>query len=249
MSALRKLATLVSDLWSDTKRTGLSVSTRRPLTAVALVSDRRSDTNTRLGLVGLVLLATGAFSNLANAQSAPPASVEAAVASSWTATAPDWLPRLKPDALQQVCTASRNAPSKADGDTIIAAAKASIKYPADGKLVGDWKKGEAVAQNGYGLRFTDTDTTRAIGGNCYACHQIDRKELSYGTLGPALAEYGKIRKFAEADTKAVYEKIYNSHAAFPCSQMPRFGSGGTLTIEQITDLVALLMDPASPVNK
>ena len=195
-----------------------------------------------LALLGLSCIAV-------DSQSAPPASVDAAIKSSWTATAPDWLPRLAPDPLQQMCTTSRNAPSKADGDNIAAAAKASIKYPADGKLIGDWKKGEAIAQNGYGLRFTDTDTTRAIGGNCYACHQIDKKELSYGTLGPTLAEYGKIRKFAEADTKAVYEKIYNSHAALPCSQMPRFGVSGTLTLEQITDLVALLMDRESPVNK
>ena len=172
------------------------------------------------------------------AQSLPADRVDAAIALSWTATAPDWLPRLKPDALQQMCTASGNAPAKAEADRISAEAMNTMKYPADGKLVGDWKKGEAVAQNGYGLRFTDTDTTRAIGGNCYACHQINKAELSYGTLGPSLAEYGKIRKFAEAESKAVYEKIYNSHAAFPCSQMPRFGSGGTLTIEQIRDLVA-----------
>lgn len=195
----------------------------------------------------IVFLATQVA--VAQSPAVAPEKIDAAIKSSWTATAPDWLPRLSQDPLHQMCTASRNAPSKTEGDKIIAEAKASIKYPADGKLVGDWKKGEAVAQSGYGLRFTDTDTTRAIGGNCYACHQINKAELSYGTLGPTLAEYGKIRKFAEADSKAVYEKIYNSHAAFPCSQMPRFGTSGVLTIEQIKDLVALLMDPASPVNK
>jgi sulfur-oxidizing protein SoxX len=31
--------------------------------------------------------------------------------------------------------------------------------------------------------------------------------------------------------------------------MPRFGSNGILTIEQIKDLVALLMSPESLVNK
>jgi sulfur-oxidizing protein SoxX len=31
--------------------------------------------------------------------------------------------------------------------------------------------------------------------------------------------------------------------------MPRFGPSGTLTAQQIKDLVALLLDPASPVNR
>ena len=53
----------------------------------------------------------------------------------------------------------------------------------------------------------------------------------------------------EAEAKAAYEKIYNSHAAFPCSLMPRLGANKVLTIEQIKDIVALLMSPDSPVNK
>ena len=87
------------------------------------------------------------------------------------------------------------------------------------------------------------------GGNCYACHQLTKAEVSYGTIGPTLLNYGKIRKFSEADTKAVYEKIYNAQAAYPCSNMPRFGTNKVLTIDQIKDLVALVMSPDSPVNK
>jgi sulfur-oxidizing protein SoxX len=47
----------------------------------------------------------------------------------------------------------------------------------------------------------------------------------------------------------VYGKIYNAKAYNLCSQMPRLGYSGTLTAEQIKDLVALLLDPASPVNR
>jgi len=47
----------------------------------------------------------------------------------------------------------------------------------------------------------------------------------------------------------VYGKIYNAKAYNLCSQMPRLGASGTLTPEQIKDLVALLLDPASPVNR
>jgi sulfur-oxidizing protein SoxX len=73
--------------------------------------------------------------------------------------------------------------------------------------------------------------------------------VSYGTIGPSLLKYGEIRKFAEADTKLVYEKIYNANASFPCSLMPRLGANKVLTIEQIKDIVALIMSPDSPVNK
>ena len=61
--------------------------------------------------------------------------------------------------------------------------------------------------------------------------------------------YGKLRNFGDAEAKAAYEKIYNPHAAFPCSNMPLFGTNKVLTIEQIQDLVALLMSPDSPANK
>ena len=161
----------------------------------------------------------------------------------------DWGGRTDQDETLKVCSATRNQPSVAEGDAIMAREKARIKYPDDGKLIGDWKKGENLAQSGYGMRFTDYPAARPNGGNCYACHQMTTEEVSYGTVGPSLLAYGKIRKYAEADVKAVYERIYNAHAAFPCSLMPRFGANGVLTIEQIKDLVALLMSPDSPVNK
>jgi sulfur-oxidizing protein SoxX len=147
------------------------------------------------------------------------------------------------------CSESHNNPPKAVADAIQKREAANVEYPTDGKFLGDWKKGEALAQNGYGLRFTDYPPARANGGNCYACHQISKQEVSYGTLGPSLLQYGKLRNFSEADAKTVYEKIYNSQAVLPCSNMPRFGANKVLTIEQIKDAVALLMSPDSPVNK
>lgn len=161
----------------------------------------------------------------------------------------DWAGRVNQDETMKVCSATRNAPSAAQGDAIMARERAKIKYPDDNNLMGDWKKGEAFAQSGYGGRFTDYPPSRPNGGNCYACHQMTQAEVSYGTVGPSLREYGKIRKYAAEDVKAVYDKIYNAHAAFPCSLMPRLGSNGVLSIDQIKDLVALVMSPESPVNK
>ena len=46
------------------------------------------------------------------------------------------------------CSAHGNQPPKAVGDAIQAREQATIEYPADGKFIGDWKKGEALAQIG-----------------------------------------------------------------------------------------------------
>jgi sulfur-oxidizing protein SoxX len=179
-----------------------------------------------------------------------PAKVDAAVKAAFPTAPADWAPRLVPDETMKQCSAHNNLPPRDVADAIMARERASIAYPADGKLVGDFGNGERLAQSGFGLRFTDYPPgNRVNGGNCYACHQLTKAEVSYGTIGPSLLEYGKIRKFAEADTKAAYDKIYNSHASFPCSLMPRLGTNKVLTIEQIKDLVALIMSPDSPVNK
>jgi sulfur-oxidizing protein SoxX len=177
------------------------------------------------------------------------AAVEAAIKGSWTKAAPDWQARLAQDETQRLCSLYRNAPPNDVANAMVEREKAAIKYPADGNLVGDWKKGEKLAQSGYGLRFTDYPPRQENGGNCYACHQLDKKELSFGTLGPSLHQYGKARKHAEADVKAVYERIYNPQAAIPCASMPRLGASGFLSIDQIKDLVAYVMSPDSPVNK
>lgn len=192
----------------------------------------------------------------AQAQQKPavdPAKFDAAIKAAFPTfptAASDWTPRLESDETMKQCVANDNLPPKSVGDAIMARERTTIQYPADGRLAGDWKKGETLAQSGFGLRFTDYPVRdRANGGNCYACHQFTKAEVSYGTIGPNLLGYGKIRNFGEAETKAAYDKIYNSHATYPCSLMPRLGSNKVLTIEQIKDAVALLMSRDSPVNQ
>jgi sulfur-oxidizing protein SoxX len=182
-------------------------------------------------------------------QKADTAKVDADIVAAFPTAPADWKPRFDQDDTMKECSLNENSPPKAVTDAIAKREKAKIEYPADGKLLGDWKAGEKLAQSGYGLRFTDYPPRGVNGGNCYACHQLTKAEVSYGTIGPTLLGYGKIRNFSEADTKAVYEKIYNAQAAYPCSNMPRFGTNKVLTIDQIKDLVALVMSPDSPVNK
>lgn len=197
----------------------------------------------------LTFVATAA---LAQSPAVPPAKVDAAIKSAFPAfplPPEEWQPRLTPDDTMKTCAATHNSPPKAQFDAIEKAEKAKIEYPPDGNFIGDWKKGEAIAQSGYGMRFTDYPARNPNGGNCYGCHQLSAAEISYGTIGPSLLGYGKLRDFKEADVKAAYEKIYDAHAVFPCSLMPRFGVNKVLNIEQIKDLVALLMSKDSPVNK
>jgi sulfur-oxidizing protein SoxX len=177
------------------------------------------------------------------------AKIDAEIVKAFPTAPADWKPRFEQDETMKECSINENLPPKPVAEAISKREKARIEYPADNKFVGDWKAGEKLAQSGYGLRFSDYPARQANGGNCYACHQLTKAEVSYGTIGPTLLNYGKIRNFSEADTKAVYEKIYNAQAAYPCSNMPRLGANKVLTIDQIKDLVALVMSPDSPVNK
>ena len=131
----------------------------------------------------------------------------------------------------------------------------AIKWPSDGKFIGDWKEGEKIAQSGRGLTWSDS-ATMENGGNCYNCHQIDKKEISYGTIGPSLYNYGKIRGVsdpASPASKAMVEytwgKIWNAKAYNACSNMPRAGHMGILNEAQVRHIVGLLLDPKSPVNQ
>jgi sulfur-oxidizing protein SoxX len=155
--------------------------------------------------------------------------------------------RIPQDGLQRLCTESQDNPPAAVAKALEADQMKTIAFP-EGSLVGDWKRGETIAQNGRGLMWSDPRGAPA-GGSCYNCHQLSPQEASFGTIGPSLKGFGKLRGNTPDMQKYVYGKIYNAKAYNACSQMPRLGWSGTLTPEQIKDLVGLLLDPASPVNQ
>lgn len=156
------------------------------------------------------------------------------------------LDRIELDDLQRLCNRYADKPPENDAKRAEAAQLGKIRYP-DGSLLGNWKEGEKIAQSGRGMTWTDKPGQ--AGGSCYNCHQISPKEEAFGTLGPSLAGFGKTRGNGPEMQRYVYGKIYDSKAYNACSTMPRFGSSGTLSEEQIKDLTALLLDPASPVNQ
>jgi sulfur-oxidizing protein SoxX len=159
------------------------------------------------------------------------------------------LARLEQDETQQRCTryASTDLPAEV-ATRIQSLNQSTLKPPADGQSLGDYTRGEAIAQRGTGFQSSD-DPAKPAGGNCYACHQLSGAEIAYGNLGPSLYHYGTLRGTSTAALGAAWGKLYNSNATEPCSRMPRFGHRGILDEQQLKDLMALLFDPASPVNQ
>jgi sulfur-oxidizing protein SoxX len=156
--------------------------------------------------------------------------------------------RVNQDELQEMCSKYVDKlPDSIKAKLETAQAK-TIKYPADGKYMGDWKAGEKLAQSGKGMTWSDKPDETA-GGNCYNCHRLSSVEIAYGTIGPSLLNFGKIRGNSIEVQRYVFGQIYNAKALDACANMPRFGFMGILTEAQIKDLVALLLDPESPVNK
>ena len=155
--------------------------------------------------------------------------------------------RVTQDGVQRLCTESHDRPPAELAKALEADQMKTIVYP-EGNLLGDWKRGEAIAQSGRGLTWNDNPGDPA-GGSCYNCHELSPQEVSHGTVGPSLRGFGKTRGTSIEVQRYVFGKIYNAKAYNLCSQMPRLGASGTLTAAQIKDLVALLLDPASPVNQ
>jgi sulfur-oxidizing protein SoxX len=163
--------------------------------------------------------------------------------------------RLDQDEMQKACS-SDVAPSAAVEKRIMDEAQASIVWPGDGKYLGDWRKGDKLAQSGKGMSWSDKSADPAQnGGSCYNCHQLDKAELSYGTIGPSLLHYGKLRGVTDPNAASAQEvvkytwgRLWNAKATVPCSNMPSFGHNKILDQAQLRDLMALLLDPNSPVN-
>ncbi len=169
-----------------------------------------------------------------------------------SATDEEWATRMRQDDAQAMCSLYQNSLPSGLVRRITMNQLKSMRYPASGQLHGDWKSGERIASTpGGGQTGTiQPDPPGTVkGGNCYACHALDPKELAAGTVGPSLTGYGKARGQAADVVKRTYEKIYNAQASMPCSLMPRFGHNGWLTPEQVADLTAYLLDPDSPVNR
>ncbi|MBL0163738.1 MAG: sulfur oxidation c-type cytochrome SoxX [Xanthomonadales bacterium] len=157
--------------------------------------------------------------------------------------------RLVQDKTQAACSLyAPGMPPDALAATLLEDNRNRVKYPADGNYLGDWKRGQAVAEEGRGKQSSD-DPAEPSGGNCYACHQLDPQQIAYGTIGPSLYRYGKLRGNSEPVLKLAWGMLNDMKGYILCSAMPRFGGKDILTEQQLKDVMALLFDPDSPVNQ
>jgi len=205
--------------------------------------------------------AVGAVALLAGCASAPSAAdldqqALAMIKASFREQGIAKLDRIDQDLGQAACSSDK-APSSDLAKRIESESLKTIKWPAPGQYLGDWREGEKLAQNGRGMTWTDASAEpKGNGGSCYNCHQVNKEEISYGTIGPSLYNYGKLRGVKDAADPAsaaivqyTWGKMWNSKAYAACSNMPRFGHMGLLDESQIRHLMALLLDPKSPVNQ
>jgi sulfur-oxidizing protein SoxX len=177
---------------------------------------------------------------------------ERMVSESFSAPMPALLKRLAQDKSQRICSKIGDAKlTHEEAAEVVKLARASMQYPESGTLVGDWKIGDALAHDGAGdrIQYGALEKRKENGGLCQNCHGLAPGEINVGTIGPPLTGYGLQRGGSEAIAKLTYERIYNGWAYAPCSNMPRLGANGHLSPEQITHLVAYLIDPQSPINK
>ena len=181
----------------------------------------------------------------------PDASLLAWMRESFVARGQAGLDRLDQDDTQRRCSmaAARGGLPPDEAESIRRDNQALLRIPT-GPLAGSWTRGEAIAQNGVGRQFSDPPDVPS-GGNCYACHRLSAQEIAFGTIGPSLHQYGRLRAGVPREIleRETYGHIYDAQAYTACSLMPRFGARGILDDAQIRDLVALLLDPDSPVNR
>lgn len=162
--------------------------------------------------------------------------------------------RLKQDELQKTCSAleGENVDSET-ADKVREMARENMEYPEGGIELGDWERGQEIAENAFGFRVghkVDDHSEEETGGMCINCHEMESaKSHRSGTIGPSLVNYGKDRGSGESMVRFAYEMIYNPHVNFPCTKMPRLGANGILDKEKIQHVLGYLFDPESPVNQ
>ena len=206
-----------------------------------------------LGLIISLALGVLSFSGAAIAQQKADPAFQKMMQGGFKAEGIAGLDRIQQDETQAFCSdvdfANGNSKAAtAKRETIQKLNMAEIQLPSDFIYIGDWKKGEAIAQSGRGATWTDSAKT-PVGGGCYNCHEINKKEISYGNIGPSLWNYGKTRGYSKHFMVYTWNRISNSKAYNACSNMPRFAHFKLLNEKQIQDVMALLLDPQSPVNQ
>ena len=94
--------------------------------------------------------------------------------------------RLNQDLGQQACSSPTAPPperGQADRGRSAGQREVARRRPVPGRLA---RRREAGAERPRHDLDRRVGAPKANGGNCYNCHQIDKTEISFGTIGPSL---------------------------------------------------------------
>ena len=148
---------------------------------------------------------------------------------------PQLLPRRQPEVLDdppraddamRLCSQYRDIRRAKCARRSNLAQKATIRYPVDGKLIGDWKEGEKLASSGRGghIGFIQPDPPgRLRGGNCYACHQLARRKSPTAPSAPACSISASCAAIRRRHHQVRLRQDLQLQRLHACSNMPRFG--------------------------
>ena len=109
--------------------------------------------------------------------------------------------RIEPDRTQRTCNLHADNPPAELAKALEDEQLKNIPFPAE--MMGDWKRGQRIAESGVGLQWSDRPGT-VSGGSCYNCHQLSPQQESHGTLGPSLKAFGKVRGSGAETQRYVY---------------------------------------------
>src|SRR3974390_2811666 len=150
----------------------------------------------RSAIIGLTTLLLAGCGTALDGDARPSAQPDAAkrglaqvIAESFRPRGQAGLDRLKQSGMQELC--SRDGPEQLPAQVqqaLQAEALAGVRYPQDGRWLGDWQRGERIAQSSTGLQYSDPPEAPR-GGGCYGCHRLSGTEIAYGTIGPSLYRY------------------------------------------------------------
>ena len=143
------------------------------------------------------------------------ASVDAAIKAAFPTAPADWQSRLVQDETMKQCSAHHNTAAEGGGRGDPEAREGhdriSGRRQADGRLE-EGREARAVRLRPALHRLSAAQAERRQLLRLPPDDQGRRSATARSAR--ACSNYGKIRKFGEAETKAAYEKIYNSQAAF-----------------------------------
>ena len=167
--------------------------------------------------------------------------------------------RLQQDAGQRACSSAERRPRRRRGQAHRERDRwPRSRCPPAARYLGDWREGEKLAQNGRGMTWTDasadTDGQRRqllqlppdrarprsrSAPSARACTTTASCAACRDPADPAAAPIVAVHLGQAVERQGL-------HA---CSSMPRFGHAGLLNEDAAADLMALLLDPKSPVNQ